>query len=186
MLLGTRRNLNDKITTELLRANFEIFGEPGKQKPSVKSLMVHIDNKLKWKDHIKAVASKVPRAIAMIKHTKKIISKLTLKMLYHGHVEPHFRFCCSVWGTYGINTHCTPEKLQSRAIRIMTDSLYDAPAKPLLRKSRLPTIADMICQESVSMVYKPINGQAPPYLPRLFNSISAVTNRMLCNSNLNH
>ena len=34
------------------------------------------------------------------------------------------------------------------------------------------------------MVYKAINSQVPPYLSCLFNTISAVTNRMLCNSNL--
>ena len=35
------------------------------------------------------------------------------------------------------------------------------------------------------MVYKAINGQSPTYLSSLFNSISAVTNRMLRNSNFN-
>ena len=39
--------------------------------------------------------------------------------------------------------------------------------------------------EAESMVYKAINGQAPTYLSSLFNSISAVTNRMLRNSNIN-
>ena len=67
----------------------------------------------------------------------------------------------------------------------MTDSPYDAPAKPLLRQLRLPGIAEMIRHESASMVYKAINGQVPPYLSRIFGSISAVTNRMLCNSKLN-
>ena len=70
-------------------------------------------------------------------------------------------------------------------MRIVTDSPYDAPAKPLLRQLRLPSIAEIIRQESASMVYKATNGQAPTYLSSLFNSISAVTNRMLCNSNLN-
>ena len=121
----------------------------------------------------------------MIRHTKKFIPKHALKMLYQGLVEPHFRFCCSVWGTRGITTRCTLEKLQNRAIRIITGSPYDAPAKPLLRQLRLPSIAEIIRQESASMVYKAINGQAPPYLSSLFNSISAVTNRMLRNSNLN-
>ena len=69
--------------------------------------------------------------------------------------------------------------------RIITDSPYDAPAKPLLRQPRLPSIAEMIRQESASMVYKAINGEAPTYLYSLFNSISAVTNRMLRNSNSN-
>ena len=34
------------------------------------------------------------------------------------------------------------------------------------------------------MVYEVINGHVPPYLSRHFNSISAVTNRMVLNSNL--
>ena len=100
-------------------------------------------------------------------------------------MEPHFRFCCSVWGACGVTTQCTLEKLQNRAIRIITDSPYDAPAKPILRQLRLPSIAEMIRQESAGMVYKAINGQAPAYLSSLFNRISAVTNRMLRNSNLN-
>ena len=54
-----------------------------------------------------------------------------------------------------------------------------------LRQIRLPSIAEMIRQESVSMVYKAINGQAPTYLSSLFNGISAVKNRMRHNSNLN-
>ena len=121
--------------------------------------MIIIDNKLKWKYHIKAVPAKVTRAIAMTRRTKKCIPKHMLKMLYQELVEPHFRFCCSVWGTCGITTCCTLEKLQNRAIRIITDSPFDAPAKPLLRQLRLPSIAEMILQESASMVYIAVNGQ---------------------------
>ena len=47
-----------------------ISGEPIEQKSSIKYLGVHIDNKLKWKDHIKAVASKGTQAIAMIRLPK--------------------------------------------------------------------------------------------------------------------
>ena len=106
-------------------------------------------------------------------------------MLYQVLVEPHFRFCSSVWGTCGFTTLFILEKLQNRVIRIITDSPYDAPAKLFLRQLRLPTIAEMIRQESASIVYKVIHGQAPTYLSSRFNSISAVTNRMLRNSNLN-
>ena len=125
------------------------------------------------------------QAITLIRYTKKFIPKHTLKMLYQGLVEPHFRYCCSVWGTSGVTSRCTLEKLQNRVIRIITDNPYDAPAKPLLRQLRFPSIAEMIRQESASMVYKAINGQAPTYLSSLFNSISARTKRMLRNSNLN-
>ena len=92
----------------------------------------------------KAVASKVTRAIAMIRYAKKFLPKHTLKVLYQGLVEPHFRFCCSVWGTCGVTARSTLEKLQNRTIRIITDSPFDAPAKPLLRQLRLPSIAELI------------------------------------------
>ena len=72
-------------------------------------------------------------------------------------MEPHFRFYCSVWEACGVTTRCTLEKLQNRAIRIITDSPYDAPAKPVLRQLRLPSIADIIHQMSTGMVYKAIN-----------------------------
>ena len=100
-------------------------------------------------------------------------------------MEPHFRFCCSVWGACGVTTRCTLEKLQNRPIRIITDSPYDAPAKPILRQLRLRSIAEMIRPESAGMVYKAINGQAPAYLSSLFNRTFAVTKRMLRNFNLN-
>ena len=109
---------------------------------------------LKWKDHIKAVASNVTRAIALIRYIKIVILKHTLKMLYQELVEPHFRFCCSVWGTCGVTFRCTLEKLLKRVIRIITGSPYDEPAKPLLRQLRWPSIAEMIRHESASMVLK--------------------------------
>ena len=70
-------------------------------------------------------------------------------------------------------------------IRIVADSPYDAPAIPLLRQLRLPSMAEMNRQESAIMVYKAINGQASPSLSSLLDIISAVTNRMLRNSKLN-
>ena len=88
MLMGSIHTINDKVTTEPLRANFVISGEPIEQKPSVNYLRVYIDNKLKWKDLIKAVASKVTRAIALIRYIKKFITKHTLKTLYQGLMEP--------------------------------------------------------------------------------------------------
>ena len=48
----------------------------------------------------------------------------------------------------------------------------------------MPIIAEVIRQESGGMVYRAMNSQAPPYLSRLFNSISAVTKRTLRNSNV--
>ena len=61
-----------------------------------KYLGVQIDNSLNWKEHIKTVSTKVSRAIGLLKHAKTFVPQETLKTLYTGIVEPHFRYCCSV------------------------------------------------------------------------------------------
>ena len=61
-----------------------------------KYLGVEIDCSLDWKEQIKAVSTKVSRAVGFLKHAKSFLPKDTLKSIYTGIVEPHFRYCCSV------------------------------------------------------------------------------------------
>ena len=83
-----------------------------------KYLGVQIDCSLDWKEQIKAVSTKV--------------SRTSLKTLYTGVVEPHFRYCCSVWGCAGSTEINQPQKLQNRSDRIITNSSFDTPSRPLI------------------------------------------------------
>ena len=60
------------------------------------------------------------------------------------------------------------QKLQNRAARILTNSRYDADARPLLNILGLKTIQDLIDTETSTMVFKALNGLAPEYLSKLF------------------
>ena len=105
-------------------------------------------------------------------------------MLYFGLVEPHFRSCCTVWGSCGVTTRKTLDKLQNIDIRIITNSAYDVSVGPLLRQLQVPIISDVIMQESANMVYKALNAEAPLYLTEQFTRVSAITSRPLRSSNL--
>ena len=61
-----------------------------------KYLGLQIDCSLDWKEQIKAVSTKVSRAIGFLRHAKSFLPMASLKTLYTGIVEPHFRYCCSV------------------------------------------------------------------------------------------
>ena len=61
-----------------------------------KYLGVQIDCSLDWKEQIKAVFTKVSRAVGFLKQAKSFLPKETLQTLYTGIVEPHFRYYCSV------------------------------------------------------------------------------------------
>ena len=94
-------------------------------------------------------------------------------------IEPHLRFCCSVWGNGGVGTRRNLERLQNRSVRMIANSPYDAPAEPLLKSFGLSSINEMIHQKSTTMVYKAVNDEAPIYLTTFFNRVSSVTNRSL-------
>ena len=99
---------------------------------------MQIDNKLDWKEHIKTVSLKVSRAIGFLKHAKSFLPEKTLRTMYTGIVEPHFRYCyryCnSVWGCCGLTEINQLQKLQIRAAHIVTGSRFDAPGLPLVKR----------------------------------------------------
>ena len=102
--------------------------------------------------------------------------------LYTGIVEPHLRYCCSVWGCAGSTEINRLQKLQNCAARIITNSSFDAPSRPLIEGLGWKTIEELISYESTIMVFKSVNELAPRYLCNLFTKISQCSFRNLRNT----
>ena len=162
--------------------NLKIRGSELDVVKKTKYLGIQVDNCLDWKEHIKAVSTKASRAIGFLKHAKNILPMASLKTLYSSIVETHFRYCCSVWGCCGTTDINQLQKLQNRAARIVTNSSYDAPSRPLIESLGWMTIREHIDQDSRSMVYKSINGLAPQYMSNLFIRNSTCNSRSLRNT----
>ena len=60
--------------------------------------------------------------------------------------------------------------------------LYDASALPIIKKLGWPTINELIESETLKMVYKSVNDQAPIYLKEMFARLSDTCKRELCNT----
>ena len=140
-----------------------------------KYLGLQIDNSLDWKEHVKTVSSKVSRAIGFLKHAKSFLPEETLRTMYTGIVEPHFRYCCSVWGCCGATEINQLQKLQNRAARIVTGSSFDTPGQPLIKRLGWKTIDELIASESNIMVFKSLHELAPQYMCNLFTKTSQLT-----------
>ena len=63
-----------------------------------------------------------------------LLPRNTLSKMYGGMVEPHFLFCCSVWGCCRVTKLQTLQKLQNRVPRIVTESSFDTPSIGLMQK----------------------------------------------------
>ena len=148
----------------------------------IKLLGVLLDNSLDWKEQVQAVSLKVSRGLGILKHAKKFLPFSALTSLYTSIVEPHFRYCCSVWGCAGTTEINRLQKLQNRAARIVTNSSFDTPSNQLIEKLGWKTITELIDIESKTMVFKTLNELAPPYLRSLFRKNSQSTSYRLRNT----
>ena len=81
-----------------------------------KYLGVQKDNFLDWNEHIKVTSSKVSKAVGFLWHGKPFLPEETLKTLYTGIIEPHFCYCCLVWGCSGVTEINQLQKLQNPEI----------------------------------------------------------------------
>ena len=182
MVIGSRPNLK-KISTKLVEPpSFSIGGSDVELVGNVKYLGVQIDRHLAWDEHVHFLRSKVSRAIGFLKYAKKLLPQDTLCKMYRGIVEPHLRYCCSVWGACGGTRLQVLQKLQNRAARIVTNSSYDSSASAVIKTLNWPTVADMIKVETACMVYKSINDLAPDYLSEMFTKNSAYSRKNLRNT----
>ena len=116
---------------------------------------------------------------------ENFIQTETLINLYRSITEPHFSYCCSVWGSCGASKLDVLHKLLNKAARIVTNSNFDASAAPLLQRLCWPSVQKLINKETGSMVYRSLNCLAPQYLSDLFVRLSEVHPRELRNSKIN-
>ena len=148
----------------------------------IKYLGVQVDNSLDWKSQVQAVSLKVSRGLGLLKHAKKFLPFSALTNHYTSIIEPHFRYCCSVWGCAGTTQINRLQKLQNRAARIVTNSSFDIPSNLLIETLGWKTINELIDTETKTMVFKSLNELAPPYLRSLFMKNSQITSYRLRNT----
>ena len=65
-----------------------------------KYFSVQLDSHLVWDEHLKCMRTEVSQALGFLRYSKEFLPQNTLGKMYRGFVEPHVRYCCSVWGCF--------------------------------------------------------------------------------------
>ena len=139
----------NKLSLNVLKTDAMVVGSrPKLKRIRTKYLGGQLDCHLVWDEHVKCMRTKVSRALGFLKYAKKFLPQDTLSKMYRGIVEPHFRYCCSVWGCCGKTQLDNLQKLQNRAARIVTNSIFRVSAADLIKRLGWPTISDIILCET--------------------------------------
>ena len=94
------------------------------------SLSLNADENFSWKAHIHEISKKVSSGIGALKRVRPFVSMHTAIKIYKGFIELHFDYCSAVWD--GLTQQLNREKLQklqNRAIRVITKSSYDTSSR---------------------------------------------------------
>lgn len=163
-------NVN-KLSLNVAKTNYILFGSKRRFVPdsnfqikinnctisrvtNVKFLGLNIDENLTWSEHSKCLSVKLSRSIGVINRLKLKIKRCTLKILYTTLIQPYLQYCVMAWGCANATTLDRLEKLQKRAIRIISGASYLAHCNPLFRSTNILKIRDLYEQEVLTYMYR--------------------------------
>ena len=86
------------------------------------------------------------------------------------------------WGCAGSAEIKKLQKLKNRAARILTNSSFHTPSRPLFAELGWKTTEELIGNETKTMVFKLLNDLVPQYLYNLFIKTSACSSHSLRNT----
>ena len=169
MLIGSRQRLATTIDHSL---TVQIKGHEIDGVPHTKSLGVYIDQNLSWSKHVNETAKIVSSGIGALKRLRPFICEDTAILLYRALIEPYFDYCCPVWGGLSNELADKLQKLQNRAIRVITKSDYYSSADALRGKLGWDDLCTRRKKQKLKLMFKTLNDQSPEYLKVLFKPFS--------------
>ena len=167
-MLITTKQKKKYLTTSNQALQPSIREEHVKVICNTKYLVVQIDENLTWKNEIKPVTEKDSRVICFLKCVKHFLPEAIVRALYSSIVELHFQYCCSVWGCCSSTDILQLQRLQNRAARIVTNSHFAAPSRPLIQSLGWKTIEELSNRQVNLTGFKCLNIIAPKYLCDIF------------------
>ena len=131
-----------------------------------------IDQHLSWNAHVQKISNRVGKLIGILNRLKRYLSTDILRTLYSALILQHFQFSVLNWG-FKANRIV---KLQKRAIRVITNSKYNAHVEPLLKRLNLLKVSDIFHNSLLKLFYKYKSGNLPHYIMLMFSDATSTHN----------
>ena len=151
---------------------------------SHKHLGVTLARDLRWTAHINNVVRNGTQRLDLMRGLKYTVDRRSLEVIYMSFVRPCLEYGDSLYaGTYEIDLSRLDE-LQVEAMRIVTGATARSNINALYQETNWQPLCERRNVHSLTMLYKIVNGMAPPYLTALLPArIGENMNRNLRNSN---
>ena len=152
--------------------NTQVPGEFPAQRPVTRSFDVFFDlrlnkrlgNQPNWNSHTQKIVNKISRTLGVMNRLKRYLPISAMKLMYDSLILSHLKFGITNWGFEWDRI----SKLQKRALRIMTNSKYNAHTEPLFKQLHLLKVKDIFDVQCLKFWYKFVNKKLPNYFRDMF------------------
>jgi hypothetical protein len=102
--------------------------------PVMKFLGVYFDPNLNFKHHISYISTKISKALFFLRQAKNSLNQRALKLIYHSLLHSNLIYAIQVWTSTNENNIKPLFLKQKAAIRIISNSKYNAHTEPLFKQ----------------------------------------------------
>jgi len=111
---------------------------------AAKFLGVLFDPQLNFKMQVGAVKAKLAKSLYSLRMVRNLLPPSSLTLLYQSLFHSHLIYALPIWQAAAGNIIGDIFKMQKNAIRIITDSKYNAHTEPLFKKLEILPFPDLI------------------------------------------
>ena len=116
----------------------------------------------------KKISNKIARTLGIMCRLKKILPAHILRILYNSLILPHLQYSILAWGFKTGRL----EKLQKRAVRIISCNKYNSHTDPLFKNLNLLKLKDLFELNVLKLYYKYKKNILPFYISNIFSDFS--------------
>lgn len=140
-----------------------------------KFLGLHIDEKLKFDDHILTLNNKLSRGCYALRVVSRELDTSVAVNVYYALIESHLRYGLCFWGCCTDYLFHSVFVLQKRAIRFICRANPRDSCRPLFLSLGILTLASLFILETVCLVHEKFSSEImkQPECPTRYNSFAA-------------
>ena len=165
VLLVTTPHKRAKLSDNRLNLTFKSVQL--KSSAGERLLGLHINENLKWDDHVDKVKKKISTNLWLLSRIKTYIPFNTRILYYKAYIQPHLDFCNIVWGGTKSTNLIKLCRLQKRACKTIFGQDYTSVPHAMEIMNSL-NIHDRIILQKAKFMYKVSKGLVPGFITDMF------------------
>ena len=175
------KNMDDISENFNIRINNSVLGKIGDkcETKSYKFVGVLLDENISWDHQINHVSNKISSGLFALNQVKNILPPNIMIMVYNSLIKCHLEYACIAWASSCSKNLDKITKLQKKAVRIISNSNYNAHTDPIFGKLNILKFEDLVDSKIYEFISKFLLNKLPLTFSNVFKQLNSTRSKNL-------